>query len=130
MERFLWLLTYIPARVLVFLLAIGDFFAYAIMDLEYHIGEWVIKHTTYVYVIITLIVICSIILAIIGGRLGYQYVELQRSRHWHYRATSYEGHSDRLNNTLYWAGKFFLIPIILVMLVFFIVGCVYLLTNV
>ena len=129
MERFLWILTYVPARILVICLAVGDFFAYALMDPEYHIGDWLATHATLVCVIIAILLICSIVLAVIGGKLGYKYVELQRSRHWHYRATPNAGRSNKLDNTLYWAGKFSLFPLILVMSVFFMIGCVYFLKD-
>ncbi len=129
MERFLWLLTYFPARASVLCLAFGDFFALSLIESEYDLANWVTNHTLLFYVIIAMTIICSIAFAIVGGKLGYKYVELQRSRHWHYRATSYAARSNRLHNTFYWAGKFALIPIAWVMFVFFLIGCAFFLKN-
>jgi hypothetical protein len=124
MERLLWILTYVPARILVFILAIGDFFAYGILDSSYKISIWGKEHTTIMLIVAICIVLISVSFAIIGGKLGYKYVELQRSRQWHYRNTPYAGYSNKFENTLYWAGKFALLPIIIMMSIFLMCGII------
>lgn len=124
MERLLWILTYVPARILVFILAIGDFFAYGILDSSYKISIWGKEHTTIMLIVAICIVLISVSFTIIGGKLGYKYVELQRSRQWHYRNTPYAGRSNKFENTLYWAGKFALLPIIIMMSIFLICGII------
>jgi ABC-type transport system involved in multi-copper enzyme maturation permease subunit len=105
-------------------LAVGDFFAYGILESSYKISIWVSEHTTIMFILTSCIALISIVFAIIGGKLGYKYVELQRSRLWHYRNTPYAGYSNKFENTLYWAGKFALFPIIIVMFIFLIYGIV------
>jgi hypothetical protein len=72
MERLLWILTYVPARILVFTLAIGDFFAYGILDSSYKISIWGKEHTTIMLIVAICIVLISVTFAIIGGKLGYK----------------------------------------------------------
>ena len=104
MERLLWILTYVPARILVFI--------------------WGKEHTAIMLIVAICIVLISVSFAIIGGKLGYKYVELQRSRQWHYRNTPYAGRSNKFENTLYWAGKFAFLPIIIMMSIFLICGII------
>ena len=117
MERIVWLLTFIPARVILILLVCFDFY---ILD---SVDEELIKNSIWSnqdFLITLAAIVCAAMLccAIVGGKIGYKYVEMGRSRRWHYRATKYDDYNDQLHNALYWAGKFACFPVIVALIVF------------
>ena len=119
MERFIWLLTFVPARLLLVVIGTIDFYLYSSLCDKGLLENTILcclEHNKRI-IIITLII--STICAIVGAVLGYKYVEMGRSRRWHYHATKYDDYNNQLHNTLYWAGKFALLPIILLLLIIF-----------
>lgn len=113
MERIIWLLTYVPATML--LVATGgiDFYLLTILQEKGVLENSILSNTTFLTAIAIIVIILAIVFAIIGGRIGFKYVEMGRSRRWHYRANKYDDYNDELRNTLHWAGKFACFPIIL-----------------
>lgn len=110
MERFLWIASHFSARVLFILLCFGIgfiFYAFpndAVLDIfKNHKALWIALG------IIT--IACAIPLGVIGGKAGYKYAEMGRSRHWNYRSTAYSRKDDTLRNTFYWAIEFALYPV-------------------
>ena len=75
-----------------------------------------------IIVCICAILTMSISMAIWGGKLGYKYVEMTRSRRWHYRATTYNKFDSEFSNTMYWAGKLAGIPILIGLFVILVAG--------
>lgn len=125
MERTIWLLSYIPARALVIILGVCD---YVVCKLFYQAGILTKLFAQYKYIFILLgviVLISCIACAVKGGKIGYNYVEMGRSRRWHYRANEYQRKDDHLSNTIYWAGKFACFPIIIVLLIILIIGIIY-----
>lgn len=122
MERFLWIISYFPVRINLFLFAVAD---YLILKPLYQRGVLMEFWNAKKYIII--VCICAILtmsisMAIWGGKLGYKYVEMTRSRRWHYRATTYNKFDSEFSNTMYWAGKMAGFPILLGLLIICIVG--------
>jgi hypothetical protein len=109
MERFLWIASHFSARFLFILLCVG--IGFLIYVLPNDIVFDVIKSHKTLWVTLGIItLVFAIPLGIIGGKAGYKYVEMGRSRHWKYRSTAYSRSDDRLRNTLYWAIEFALYP--------------------
>lgn len=124
MEKFLWLISHFSCRVAVVLLSIPDLLWLSGL---YNSGELKYFINTHMPLIITISVITllsSIVMAIIGGKAGYEYVDMERSRRWQYRSTAFSRGDSTFMNVLYWACKFALLPIILVLLAFFIHGII------
>ena len=82
---------------------------------------WITKKYVIIAFICT-ILIMSVGMAIWGGRLGYKYVEMTRSRRWHFRATTYNKFDSEFSNTMYWACKLAGIPILIGLFVILIAG--------
>lgn len=113
MERTLWILSKFSFRITVVLLGLVDFYAYSCMYETGEITTLIARYKWLLLLLCIIVLISCIVCSIYGGKLGYKYVEMGRSRRWHYKATEYEQKDSRLRNTLYWAGKFALIPIII-----------------
>lgn len=113
MERILWILSKFSFRVIVILLAIAD---YLVCNLLYQSGELtplLVKYK-WLFILLGILLLClCVACGIMGGTLGYKYVEMGRSRRWHYVSNTYQRKDDRLRNTLYWAGKFACFPVII-----------------
>lgn len=75
------------------------------------------SHKALLITLAIITVAIAIPLGVIGGKAGYKYVEMGRSRHWNYRSTAYSRSDDRFRNTLYWAVEFALYPINLYLIV-------------
>ena len=113
MERIIWLLTYVHASMLLVIFGGIDFYLLTILQEKGVLESSILSNTSFLTTIATIVLILAIVFAILGGRIGYKYVEMGRSRRWHYRANKYDDYNDQLRNTLHWAGKFACFPIIL-----------------
>lgn len=118
MERIIWLLTYIPASMLLVVTGGIDIYLLTLLQEKGILEQTIISNTTFLAAIAVIVLIAAIIFAVIGGKIGFKYVEMGRSRRWHYRANKYDDYNDQLRNTLMWAAKFACFPII-IGLVFF-----------
>lgn len=110
MERFMWIASHFSSKVLFMLLCFG------IGLLFYSLPNNVIldsinSHKALLITLAIITVAIAIPLGVIGGKAGYKYVEMGRSRHWNYRSTAYSRSDDRFRNTLYWAVEFALYPV-------------------
>lgn len=116
MELIIWLLTFIPCTVL--LLAAGgvDLYLLSILDERGILADTMLSNTNFLYAAAIIVSIVAIICGVIGWRVGLKYVEMGRSRRWHYRATKYDDYSDQLHNAVHWAGKFACLPFILALI--------------
>lgn len=124
MENFIWFISHFSCRIAIVLLGIPDaLWLFALYDAG-KLKPYIHTHYPMLIVICIITVISSIVLAIIGGKAGYKYVDMGRSRHWLYRSTAFSRCDNTLENVLYWSGKFALFPIVFVLLVFFIVNVI------
>lgn len=112
MKCLLWLLTFIPSRILLPVLGALDFLLFISMSEEGLLENTVLLNVNFLAIVATVFLFASIAFAVIGGVVGYKYVEMERSRRWHYRANKYDDYNGKLNSIFYWACKFFCIPII------------------
>ena len=120
MERFLWIASHFSARFLFILLCIGIGFLIYVLPNEI-VFDMIKSHKT-LWIILGIIALAiAVPLGVIGGKAGYEHVEMGRSRHWNYRSTEYSRSDDRLRNTLYWAIEFALYPVNIVLIVAIIV---------
>lgn len=122
MERLIWLLTFIPSRILLPILVVADFLLLVMLEEEGILVNTVLCNTNFLAITITFFIFASIAFAVIGGVVGYKYVEMGRSRRWHYRANKFDDYNGKLVSILYWACKFACIPIIWILIVFLIYG--------
>ena len=118
MERILWLLTYVHASLLLVITGGIDFYLLTILQEKGILEISILSNTSFLVTIAIIVLFLVLIFAIIGGRIGFKYVEMGRSRRWHYRANKYDDYNDQLRNTLMWAAKFACFPVI-IGLVFF-----------
>lgn len=120
MERFLWLISHFSCRIAIVLLCIPDgLWLYGL----YYSGElksYVNANLPLIITISVITLLASITMAVIGGKAGYEYVDMERSRRWMYSSTAFSRGDSTFMNVLYWACKFALLPIILVLLAFFV----------
>lgn len=112
MERIIWLLTYVHASFLLVVTGGIDFYLLTILQEKGAFENSILSDTTFLASITIIALILALIFAIIGGNIGFKYVEMGRSRRWHYRANKYDDYNDQLRNTLLWAGKFACFPIV------------------
>lgn len=124
MDTFLWIISHFSCRLLVILLGIPDTICVLILHDEGKLVPYINTHIPLLVTLGTITLISSITLAVIGGRAGYDYVEMGRSRFWHYRNTSYSRGDSTFKNVLYWAGKMAMLPIVLVLLIILIVNII------
>ncbi len=106
----MWIASHFSSKVLFMLLCFG------IGLLFYSLPNNVIldsinSHKALLITLAIITVAIAIPLGVIGGKAGYKYVEMGRSRHWNYRSTAYSRSDDRFRNTLYWAVEFALYPV-------------------
>lgn len=118
MERILWLLSKVSFKVIVLLLAIADYYACDLFFTAKTLDTLIIQHKWLLIILGCILIVAIAFCGVKGGILGYKYVEMGRSRRWHYRSNEYEQKDDRLRSTLYWAGKFACIPIIIAQICF------------
>lgn len=120
METFLWLISHFSCRIAVVLLSIPDaLWLYGL----YNSGElksYVNAHLPLIILVSAITLLSSLTMAVIGGKAGYEYVDMERSRRWIYSSTAFSRGDSTFMNILYWACKFALLPIILVLLAFFV----------
>jgi hypothetical protein len=112
MERIIWLLTFVPASMLLVVTGGIDFYLLTVMQEKGILENSILGNTSFLVTIAVIVLIAAIVFAVIGGRIGFKYVEMGRSRRWHYRANKYDDYNDQLRNTFIWAGKFACFPII------------------
>lgn len=116
MDGFLWLISHFSCRLTVVLLSIPDLlWLYGL----YNTGKlrpYVSAHIPLLITISIIMLLLSITFAIIGGKAGYEYVDMERSRRWLYRSTAFSRGDNTFMNVLYWACKFALFPIIIALL--------------
>lgn len=122
MEHLIWLLTFIPSRILLPILVVADYLLLLMLEGEGILANTVLYNTNFLAITITIFIFASIVFAIIGGVVGYKYVEMGRSRRWHYRANKFDDYNGKLVSILYWACKFACIPIIWILIVLLIYG--------
>ena len=121
MERILWLLAYIHASMLLVVTGGIDFYFFTILQERGKLEHTILCNSTFLTATVIVILTLAIVFAIIGGKIGFKYVEMGRSRRWQYCANKYDDYNDQLRNTLHWAGKFACFPIILGLV--FIMAC-------
>lgn len=121
MERFLWIASHFSARLLFFILAAGIVFLSAQLPYEF-VVTFIKSHQVTLVATATVTAIFSVILAVIGGKAGYEHVEMGRSRQWHYRNTAYSKSDNHFSNTIYWAIEFALYPINIFLIIILITG--------
>lgn len=113
MEKIVWLLSFVPARICVFLL--GGANIYLIDKL---ISAGIFQNSIFYntkfdcYLAGFLSLLCAIF-AFIGGNIGLKYIEIYRSRSWHFRSSKFNDYNGRIKNYFYWAAKFACFPIII-----------------
>lgn len=120
MDGFLWLISHFSCRIAVVLLSVLDFLGLGWLYQSSVLKTYVNTHIPLLVTIGITTIILSIIFAILGGKAGYEYVNMERSRRWLYRSTAFSRGDNTFMNVLYWACKFALLPIILVLFIFFI----------
>lgn len=113
MERLIWLLTYIPASMLLIVTGGIDIYLLTILQKKGVLENSIFNNTTFLVAVAIIVLVAVLIFAVIGGKIGFKYVEMRRSRRWHYRANKYDDYNDQLRNTLIWAAKFACFPIII-----------------
>ena len=116
METFLWLISHFSCRLAVVLLGMLDAIMFYALHEHSELKSYVNAHLSMIITISAITLLTSIVLAFIGGKAGYEYVYMERSRHWTYRSTSFSRGDNTFKNVLYWAGKFALLPIIVLLL--------------
>ena len=112
MERIIWLLTFVPASMLLVVTGGIDFYLLTVMQEKGILENSILGNTSFLVSVAVIVLVAAIVFAVIGGRIGFKYVEMGRSRRWHYRANKYDDYNDQLRNTFIWAGKFACFPII------------------
>ena len=120
MKKFLWLISHFSCRVAVVLLSTSDLLLLCCLYNSCEIKSYVNAHFPLIITISVITLLASITMAIIGGKAGYEYVDMERSRRWLYGSTAFSRGDSTFMNALYWACKFALLPIILVLLAFFV----------
>ncbi len=112
MERIIWLLTFVPASMLLVITGGIDFYLLTVLQEKGLLENSILSNHSFLVTVAIIVLVAAIVFAIIGGRIGFKYVEMGRSRRWHYRANKYDDYNDQLRNTFIWAGKFACFPII------------------
>lgn len=121
MERIIWLLTFVPASMLLVVTGGIDFYLLTVMQENGVLENSILSNTSFLVTIAIIVLVASIVFAVIGWKIGWDYVEMGRSRRWHYRANKFDDYNDQLRNSIHWAGKFACFPIILGLV--FIMAC-------
>lgn len=121
MERIIWLLTYVHASMLLVITGGIDFYLLTVLQEKGVLENSILSDTTFLSTLAIIVLILAFVFAIIGWKIGWDYVEMGRSRRWHYRANKYDDYNDQLRNSIHWAGKFTCFPIILGLV--FIMAC-------
>lgn len=124
MEKFIWLISHFSCRIAVVLLSIPDLLWIYLLYKSEELQPYVNSHFPLIVTISAITLLSSITMAIIGGKAGYEYVYMERSSRWLYRSTAFSRGDSTFMNVLYWACKFALLPIILVLLTIFAYGIV------
>ncbi len=116
MDTFLWLISHFSCRITVVLLSVLDFLGLSWLHQSGGLKALVKTHIPLIITIGIIMLLFSITFAVIGGKAGYEYVDMERSRRWLYRSTAFSRGDNTFMNVLYWACKFALIPIIIALL--------------
>ena len=124
MKTFIWLISHFSCRLAVLLLGIPDALWLYLLNEGGKLKPYIICHKPLLITVGVITLLSSTALAFIGGKAGYQYVDMERSGFWRYRSSAFTRGDNTFRNTLYWIGKFALLPIILVLLAIFIQGMI------
>ena len=116
MERIIWLLTFVPASMLLVVTGGIDIYLLTVMQEKDVLENSILSNTSFLVTIAIIVLVAAIVFAISGGRIGFKCVEMGRSRRWHYRANKFDDYNDQLRNTFLWAGKFACFPIIVALI--------------
>lgn len=113
MERLIWLLSYIPVRVNIFLFGGVDAVALYLLYGSERRENSLLFNRAFLIALFVVILLLFIVMAIVGWHIGRKYVEMGRSRHWHYRATQFSLFNNELSNIMYWTCKMACFPIMI-----------------
>lgn len=130
MEKFLWLISHFSCRVATLLIGFIDALWLCMKYENGNLLAYIHKHIPLLISIGAVILILSISMAIIGGKAGYNYAEMGRSKSWNYRNTSFARGDNTFINVMYWAGKFFLLPVIAALFVLLVFASVDIINNI
>lgn len=125
MNNLLWIFSHIPVRIIIIILSIFDYSLLVHLEKKGVLIPFYASHRILLITIIVVTLASSIYLAIIGGKAGQKYVEMGRSRHWHYRSTDLTKKDNTFRNILYWACKFAALPLMFILLVVAMCGGIY-----
>lgn len=128
MERFLWFISHFSARILVVVLLIPTIIWFLILNESEVLVPYIASHRILLISVSSIILIISLFFGFLGGKVGYKYVNMGRSRRWQYTSTTFSRNDNTFMNILYWGGKFALIPIIIVLLILAIIATVNIIT--
>ncbi len=114
MEKLIWLLTFFHARVLFVSISIVNAVLLADLHQKGILQESILSNSYFALIVGTISVVVCIVSAIVGGKIGYNYVEMFRSKFWHYHSTKYSDINSKARNVIYWACKFACITLIFI----------------
>ena len=117
MEKIIWLLTFFPARISVGVLSITNMMLFSSLQERGILQKSLLGNTVFEYVFGGIVSTCCIVFAILGGKIGCDYIEMFRSRSWHYHKSRFNDYNEKAKNIIYWAGKFACIPIVIALLI-------------
>ena len=89
-----------------------DFYLLTILQEKGVLEKSILSDTSFLAIVAIIVLILAFTFAVIGWKIGWNYVEMGRSRRWHYRANKFDDYNDQLRNSIHWAGKFACFPII------------------
>ena len=114
MEKLIWLLSFIPARIVLAIISLINVILFENIYQRGILQGSLFSNSTFILIAVSISTIACIVSAIVGGKIGYNYVEMFRSKHWHYHSTRFYDISTKVKNMIYWAGKFACISLILI----------------
>ena len=113
MQRLIWLLSFIPVRINIFLFGGVDAFALYLLYGSDIMNNSLFFNRAFLIAMFVVLLILFIVMAVVGWRIGREYVEMGRSRQWHYRATQFSRFNNEFSNIMYWTGKMACLPIMI-----------------
>lgn len=129
MDTFLWLISHFSARIAVCVLGVLDAFGLFFFYDKGRLMPFVKDNIPLLLSLTSVTILVSLIFAYWGGKAGYDYKYMGRSRRWEYINTDFSRMDNTFMNIMYWACKFALFPVIIVLFILLITEVVYLIPE-
>ena len=121
----MWFISHFSARIIVCILGVIDAFGMFVFYCEGSLIPYVKSHIPLLISIVCVTILISLLLSFLGGKAGYDYRDMGRSRRWEYVHTDFSRGDNTFLNVIYWACKFALFPVIAMLVILLIIEVIY-----